>query len=190
MFCICRWSLIAGRLPGRTGNDVKNFWNTNLQKKLTVARKEKEVVLREEITHVVVKPLPRTLSKHTRISCCSDMNSFPAGEMVCHNMSNSNDINMLIDKPSTPASLPPDQDGTEWWNNLFAEIGIHGQEKDSSEGLLLASSSGSQNMDAEGGLILEHHELPRPIIEAAVLQEEDGQSSWSEFWDLLDPDFN
>ncbi|XP_004288854.1 PREDICTED: transcription factor MYB114-like [Fragaria vesca subsp. vesca] len=22
-----RWSLIAGRLPGRTTNDVKNFWN-------------------------------------------------------------------------------------------------------------------------------------------------------------------
>ncbi|KAG6743211.1 hypothetical protein POTOM_054159 [Populus tomentosa] len=26
-----RWSLIAGRLPGRTANDVKNYWNTNLR---------------------------------------------------------------------------------------------------------------------------------------------------------------
>eukprot|EP00253_Pinus_taeda_P036235 PITA_36235 len=29
-----RWSLIAGRLPGRTGNEIKNYWNTHLSKKL------------------------------------------------------------------------------------------------------------------------------------------------------------
>ncbi|EHA8588984.1 transcription factor TT2 [Cocos nucifera] len=29
-----RWSLIAGRLPGRTDNEIKNYWNTNLSKKL------------------------------------------------------------------------------------------------------------------------------------------------------------
>ncbi|GLJ05454.1 hypothetical protein SUGI_0018480 [Cryptomeria japonica] len=29
-----RWSLIAGRIPGRTDNEIKNFWNTHLSKKL------------------------------------------------------------------------------------------------------------------------------------------------------------
>ncbi|CAM8960975.1 unnamed protein product [Rhodiola kirilowii] len=28
-----RWSLIAGRIPGRTDNEIKNYWNTNLSKK-------------------------------------------------------------------------------------------------------------------------------------------------------------
>ncbi|KAJ0960041.1 hypothetical protein J5N97_000156 [Dioscorea zingiberensis] len=27
-----RWSLIAGRLPGRTDNEIKNYWNTHLSK--------------------------------------------------------------------------------------------------------------------------------------------------------------
>ncbi|KAI4376967.1 hypothetical protein MLD38_014667 [Melastoma candidum] len=29
-----RWSVIASQLPGRTDNDVKNYWNTKLKKKL------------------------------------------------------------------------------------------------------------------------------------------------------------
>ncbi|KAL6283874.1 hypothetical protein ACE6H2_014803 [Prunus campanulata] len=33
-----RWSLIAGRLPGRTDNKIKNFWNINLSKRVPEAR--------------------------------------------------------------------------------------------------------------------------------------------------------
>ncbi|XP_058079748.1 transcription factor MYB1-like [Magnolia sinica] len=29
-----RWSIIAGRLPGRTDNEIKNYWNTKLSKRM------------------------------------------------------------------------------------------------------------------------------------------------------------
>ncbi|PKA57217.1 Transcription factor RAX2 [Apostasia shenzhenica] len=32
-----RWSVIASKLPGRTDNDVKNYWNTKLKKKIIAA---------------------------------------------------------------------------------------------------------------------------------------------------------
>ncbi|KAB2620226.1 transcription factor WER-like [Pyrus ussuriensis x Pyrus communis] len=35
-----RWSLIAGRLPGRTDNEIKNYWNSHLSKR--ISQKEKE----------------------------------------------------------------------------------------------------------------------------------------------------
>ncbi|KAL4559286.1 hypothetical protein LXL04_031424 [Taraxacum kok-saghyz] len=37
-----RWSIIAAQLPGRTDNDIKNYWNTRLKKKLLGAGKQRK----------------------------------------------------------------------------------------------------------------------------------------------------
>nr|AKP06190.1 MYB6 [Chrysanthemum x morifolium] len=55
-----RWSLIAGRIPGRTANDVKNYWNTHIR-----PRSNKQDNEAKDITTAVtvIKPQPRILSK-------------------------------------------------------------------------------------------------------------------------------
>ncbi|XP_004489415.1 transcription factor MYB1-like isoform X2 [Cicer arietinum] len=62
-----RWSLIAGRLPGRTPNDVKNYWNTHIHKKVSSSHKEEYSTCaksKKEIIkpHLVIKPQPRNFS--------------------------------------------------------------------------------------------------------------------------------
>ncbi|XP_027359376.1 transcription factor MYB35 [Abrus precatorius] len=53
-----RWSLIAKRLPGRTDNDVKNYWNTKLRKKL----------MKMGIDPITHKPVSQVLSDLGNIS--------------------------------------------------------------------------------------------------------------------------
>jgi myb proto-oncogene protein len=54
----CRWSLIAKQIPGRTDNDVKNYWNTKLRKKLS----------KMGIDPVTHKPFSQILSYYVNIS--------------------------------------------------------------------------------------------------------------------------
>ncbi|XP_018830527.1 transcription factor WER-like isoform X2 [Juglans regia] len=55
-----RWSLIAGRVPGRTDNQVKNHWNTHLSKKLGIKNGKTKVSVstqsfsRESVANCIV----------------------------------------------------------------------------------------------------------------------------------------
>ncbi|KAJ4971152.1 hypothetical protein NE237_004251 [Protea cynaroides] len=59
-----RWSLIAGRISGRTANDVKNHWNSHLRKKLVYSDETKKAI-HEKVE--VIKPQPRIPPKNLQI---------------------------------------------------------------------------------------------------------------------------
>ncbi len=63
-----RWSLIAKRVPGRTDNQVKNYWNSHLRKKLGFKKQNSNLGV-SGLTNsrtVIVSETPITLSP-----CCN-----------------------------------------------------------------------------------------------------------------------
>lgn len=62
--------MIAGRLPGRTDNEVKNYWNTHLTKREITQHTKPEVPMLKRR-----KLLNHLADKHSTESICDDQSS-------------------------------------------------------------------------------------------------------------------
>ncbi|CAI9110578.1 OLC1v1010631C2 [Oldenlandia corymbosa var. corymbosa] len=139
-----RWSLIAGRLPGRTANDVKNYWNTHMLKKTvatraTGAEKVKlansdsngNIISSNTTTSRPFKPRPRSFWKQTY-----DKNNqkkkddLGVIEGIGRKLGAAGGTPLRQDSPpsSTTSSLQTDKNGINcdgeggikyWWDNLI-----------------------------------------------------------------------
>ncbi|CAH1427866.1 unnamed protein product [Lactuca virosa] len=64
-----RWSLIAGRIPGRTANDVKNYWNTHIQPRSKQQKTEPDAdKLLQDAPVTNINPQPHTISETLNLS--------------------------------------------------------------------------------------------------------------------------
>nr|WUT88021.1 R2R3 MYB transcription factor [Rehmannia chingii] len=107
-----RWSLIAGRLPGRTANDVKNFWNSHIDKKLVgaaTAAGETTAKFQKTITHTnIARPQPRTFTNLSLQKTRETRLQLP----------NNIDINYK-QHPSSTTSCDAADECIRWWSNLL-----------------------------------------------------------------------
>ncbi|KAL3640357.1 hypothetical protein CASFOL_015325 [Castilleja foliolosa] len=106
-----RWSIIAAQLPGRTDNDIKNYWNTRLRKKLLGSSRQQRREQRLSSTKNIIRGSGSDQNLH---------NYTLAHHQYCSNFS-------LYPQPPPPppphmVSPPFLQTGAEASNNISALI--------------------------------------------------------------------
>nr|WJZ68982.1 MYBSG6-4 [Gorteria diffusa] len=115
-----RWSLIAGRIPGRTANDVKNYWNTHLRSRPKQQKvKPKDDGPSQDTTVTIIKPQPHTFSKTLSWFMGDNQNIAPHGDA---NLKRAPNID--VDKMSPTLISSPiltDDKINEYCDELFDE---------------------------------------------------------------------
>ncbi|KAI3826454.1 hypothetical protein L1987_00502 [Smallanthus sonchifolius] len=109
-----RWSIIASQLPGRTDNDIKNYWNTKLRKKLLAMLPSSQKKPSFSPSMTIQSP---PLSDHHKpdsflnASSSSSFYNYNPNFMIASHTMNPNThfqthTNSLTDLFSQPASIP------------------------------------------------------------------------------------
>ncbi|XP_051126845.1 transcription factor MYB114-like [Andrographis paniculata] len=112
-----RWTLIAGRLPGRTANDVKNYWNTKIKNS---NNKKKMKYIDHQNKNKLVKPQPQNLATATAT----------VPPETCNKMDHKFDDDVRKQSSSSSSSSSLDFERVEaeeciqWWSNLLLQTNV------------------------------------------------------------------
>lgn len=190
LLILCRWSLIAGRLPGRTANDVKNYWNTHFQKKLNTItasfpspRKKINNKCIAISKNEIIRPQPRNFSSIKKnISYWCNNNKSMITNTLYKDGNRCKDIEVNIcDKPTGEITSSFEGDGVQWWTNLLENCNEFEHEVDVT------------NYEKTSTRLL-HEEISPPLGngEASNFMQRRQSDDWDDFsfdvdlWNLLD----
>ncbi|XP_047084172.1 myb-related protein Zm38-like [Lolium rigidum] len=119
-----RWSLIANQLPGRTDNDVKNYWNTKLSKKLR--QRGIDPITHRPITELMqsigtlaIRPPPTAAGASSSTSSYFPMNpaeapAFHDDVPYHHALHQQQQVITLLDADAPGVAASPDHHQLKW----------------------------------------------------------------------------
>nr|AIC32299.1 anthocyanin-activating R2R3 MYB transcription factor [Erythranthe lewisii] len=116
-----RWSCIAGRIPGRTANDIKNFWNTHFDRKkrpsspaAAAGESSRRAAVKTITASNIIRPRPRNISNNRPIH--TKTNDTTNGDNGQHKNNNN-----IISNPSDSLILlrEDDDECIRWWSDLL-----------------------------------------------------------------------
>nr|QIB02641.1 Ros1 [Populus alba var. pyramidalis] len=189
-----RWSLIAGRLPGRTANDVKNYWNTNLRKKVVSGTREAQTEPEPEpepksITRDnIIKPRPRNFKNLCWLSAEKGTPFINVGSQYGDDLC----------KPYSTIALPPsDADEAErmWWESLLDDKEINLPNSNSCENSCRLGSGSATNQEPINSTLFVEDNPAGGIMIGDVLSDQ-GQNRWvdisfdADLWSLIDTEID
>ncbi|KAK6928933.1 SANT/Myb domain [Dillenia turbinata] len=180
------WSLIAGRLPGRTANDVKNYWNTHLKQKQFGQSQGVKTGCKAQTTpgFEVIKPQARTFSKNF---AWMQVRRESKRELDTPSRSSAGQEIPSIPSPASPLK----NNRTFSWSNLLE----NSVKDDYMNGTSCSNVSGNSEKDEPVAKFIDNVFAQGEAMEGynntTALEEEDEHGCWNnlffdvDLWDLL-----